>query len=117
MTKENTKEKKEKEKEQEKESGKDQENDKAKEKDKGKATLGENWPSMMDTRNSPRKKRKSSKPTYQVVLHNDDLDTIVDRVCDNMSESITAFKTVQEALEQTIEAQLMELKTLVRNTP
>ena len=108
---------KEKEKEQEKEPTKDQEKDKAKEQDKGKATLGEKRPSTTDTGSSPRKKRKSSKPTYQAVLHDDDLETIVDRVCDNMSESITAFKTAQEALKQTIEVQLTELKTLVSHAP
>ena len=101
-TEENPKE--EKEKESEKEPTKDQEKDKAKEKDKGKATLGEKWPNMTDTRTLPRKKKKISKPTYQVVLNEDDFDTIADKVCDSMSEPITALKTVQEALKQTIEA-------------
>ena len=98
MIEENPKEKeekkKEKEKEQEKEPTKDQENDKAKEKDKGKETLGKKRPSMMDIGNSLTKKRKSSKPTYIAVLHDDDLDTIVEKVCDNMFELITTFKTM-----------------------
>lgn len=51
------------------------------------------------------------------MLHDDDLDTIADRVCDNMSEPITTFKTTQEALKQMIKAQLMELKTLVSHVP
>ena len=71
---------------------------------------------MTDTRTLPRKKKKISKPTYQVVLNEDDFDTIADKVCDSMSEPITALKTVQEALKQTIEAQLTELKTLVSHT-
>ena len=102
--KENEKEKekgkgKEKEKEQEKEPTKDQEKDKAKEQDKGKATLDLNRPSMTDTGSSPWKKRKSSKPTYQAVLHDNDLETILDRVRDNMAKPITIFKTAQEVLK------------------
>ena len=72
---------------------------------------------MTDTRNSSRKKKKSSKPIYQVVLHEDDFNTITDRVCDSMSEPITTFTSVQEALKQMIEAHLTELKTLVIHTP
>ena len=108
---ENTKE--EKEKRQEKDPIKDQEKEKAKQKDKGKVTLGEKKPSMTYTRNLLRKKTKISKPTYQAVLHNDDFDTIADKVCDNMFELITTFKTMQQALKQMIEAELTEMKTLV----
>ena len=60
---------------------------------------------------------KISKPTYQAVLHGDSFDTIIDRVCNSMSELITTFKTVQEALKQKIEAQLTALKTLVSHAP
>ena len=108
---------KEKEKEQDKELAKDQEKDKEKEQDKGMVALGEKRPSTTNTSSSPRKKRKSSKPTYQVVLHDDDPETIVDRVSDNMYEPITTFKTTQEGLKQMIEVQFMELKTLVSHTP
>ena len=51
------------------------------------------------------------------MLHKDDFEIIADRVCDSMSEPITAFKTTQEALKQTIEAQLTKLKTLVSHAP
>lgn len=51
------------------------------------------------------------------MLHEDDFEAIVDRVCDTMSEPITTFKTTQEALKQTIRAQLTELKTLVSHAP
>lgn len=68
---------------------------------------------MTDIGNSPRKKGKSSKPTYQAVLNDDDFNTIADRVCDSMSKPITVFTFAQEVLKQTIEAQLIELKTLV----
>ena len=81
-SKENPKEKKEKEKdkgkEKENESVKDKEE--AKEKDKGKATISEKRPSTTDTGNSLRKKRKSSKPTYHAVLHEDDFESIADKV-------------------------------------
>lgn len=100
-------------KDKEKKAEKDQEKDKAKEKDKGKATLGEKRPSMTDTRSSPRKKERVSKPTYQAVVHDDDFNTNADRVYDSISESITTFTTVQEALKNTIEVQLMKLKSLV----
>jgi hypothetical protein len=52
---------------------------------------------------SPKKKRKSSKPTYQEVLHDDDLETIVDRVYDTISTPITTITLAQEALKKTIE--------------
>ena len=61
----------------------------------------------------PRKKRKSSKPTYQAVLHDDDLETIVDRVYDTISALITTITIAQEALKQTIETHITKLKTLV----
>ena len=47
----------------------------------------------MDIGSSLRKKRKRSKPTYQAVLHDDNLETIVDRVYDTISTSITTIKT------------------------
>ena len=65
----------------------------------------------------PRKKERVAKPTYQEVLHDDDFNTIVDRFCDSMTESITTFTTTQEALKKTIEAQLTELKSLVSHAP
>jgi hypothetical protein len=76
-------------KEREKDPAKDKEE--AKEKDKGKATIGEKRPSMTDIGNLPRKKRRSVKPTYQVVLNEDDFTTIANRVCDSMTKPITAF--------------------------
>ena len=96
---------------------KDQEKDKAKEKYKGKATLDEKQPSTTDTGSSPRKKERLAKPTYQAILHDDDFNTIADRVCDNMSEPITTITTAQEVLKKTIEAQLMELNSLVSHAP
>ena len=72
---------------------------------------------MIDTGNLPRKKRKSFEPTYQAVLHNDDLETIVDKVYDNMVKPITAFKTMKEVLKQMMDVQLMELKILVSHAP
>jgi len=114
---------KEKEKETGKDKGKEQENDlakdkeEAKEKDEGKATISEKQPSMTDIGNLPRKKRKSSRPTYQAVLNEDDFTTIADKVYDSMTEPITTFTSTQEALKQSIEAQLTELKTLVHHAP
>jgi hypothetical protein len=75
---ENPKEKKEK----EKDKGKKKENEpakdkeEAKEKDKGKAPLAEKRPRTTDTRNSSRKKRRSVKPTYHAVLHEDEFEAI-----------------------------------------
>lgn len=89
MTTENPKEEKDKKAEKEKE----QEKELAKDKDKGKMTLSEKRPSTTNTGSSLRKKARVSKPTYQVVLHDDDFNTIVDRVCDSMSEPITTFTT------------------------
>ena len=60
---------------------------------------------------------KSSRPTFQAVLHEDDFESIADRVYDTMSEPITVIKTVQKELKQTIETQLTELRTLVSHTP
>ena len=59
------------------------------------------------------KKVRVSKPTYHVVLHDDDFNTIPDKVYDSISKSITTFTTMQDGLKKTIEAQLMELKSLV----
>ena len=113
--------KKEKEKEKEKGKGKEKEKDKdkgkgqeqkialekdkeeVKEEDKRKATTGEKWQSTTDTGSSPRKKRRSSKPTYHAVLHKDDFESIADKVCDSMSKPITAITTTQEVLKYTIE--------------
>ena len=111
---------KEKEKEKQDEKGTDKERVPEKDKgetDKRKASIGEKFPSTTDTGSSPRKKRKGSKPTYHTILHDDDFENIADRVCDSMSRPITMIKTMQEALEQTIETQLTELKTLVSHTP
>lgn len=65
----------------------------------------------------PRKKGKCSKPTYQAVLHDNVLETIVNRVFDTISALITTITTAQEALKQTIETQIIELKTLVSHAP
>ena len=116
-------EKLEKEKEQEKGKGKEKETEpekekeEVKEKDKGKATTGEKRPSTTDIGSLSRKKRKSSKWTYHAVLHEDDFESIADRVYDTMLELITTITTMQEALKQTIETQLTELKTLVSHAP
>lgn len=110
VTKENSKEDKEKKVE------KDKEKEKAKEKDKGKEIVGEKRSATTELGSSPRKKARVSKPTYQAVLHDDDINIMVDSVCDSMSESITTFTTVQEVLKKTIEAQLTELKSLVSHT-
>lgn len=61
--------------------------------DKGKASIGEKWPSTTDTGSSPRKKRKSSKPTYHIVLCDVDFENITNRVCDSMSKPITSITT------------------------
>ena len=37
---------------------------------------------------------KKCKSAYHVVLHEDDFKSIADRVCDSMSEPITAITTV-----------------------
>ena len=80
-------------------------------------TLGEKRPSMTETGSSPRKKERVAKPTYQVVLHDDDFNTIAAKVCDSVSEPITTFITMQDALKKTIEAQLMKLKSFVSHAP
>ena len=64
-----------------------------------------------------KKKRKSSKETYQAVLNEDNFATITDRVCDSMTKPIRAFTSTQEALKHTIEVQLTELEALVHHTP
>lgn len=96
VTEENPKEDKEKKVE------KDQE--KEKDKDKGKEIVGEKRLATTELESSLRKKARVSKSTYQVVLHNDDFNTITDRVHDSMSKSITTFTTAQEVLKKTIEA-------------
>ena len=101
----------------EKETEPEKDKEEVKENDKGKPRIGEKRPSTTDIGSSPRKKRKSSKPTYHAVLHEDNFESIADRVCDTMSEPITTITTIQEALKHTIEAQLTELKALVRHTP
>ena len=94
-----------KEKEKEKGKGKKKENElakekeKDKEKDKGKAPLNEKWQGTKDIGCSSRKKRKISKPTYHAVLHEDDFESIADRVYDSMLQPITAITTAQEALK------------------
>ena len=50
-------------------------------------------------------------------MHEDDFESIVDRVYDTMSEPITVITTTQEALKQIIETQLMELKMLMSHAP
>ena len=67
--------------------------------DKSKASIGEKRPSTTNTGSSLRNKRKSSKLKYQVVLHDDDFETIVDRVYDTISTPITTITTAQEALK------------------
>lgn len=62
---------------------------------------------------SLRKKARVAKPIYQAVLHDDEFNTIADRVFDSMTESITTFTTTQEALKKTVKAQLTQLKSLV----
>ena len=86
-SKDNPKEQKEKEKDKGKEKQNEPEKDKeeSKEKDKGKATISEKRPSTMDIGNSLRKKRRSVKPTYQVVLNEYYFATIAYRVCDSMT--------------------------------
>lgn len=50
-------------------------------------------------------------------MHENNFNTIADRVCDSMSKLITTFTSAQEALKQMIETQLTELKTLVSHAP
>ena len=85
--------------------------------EKRKISIEEKQPCQTNMGSSPRKKRKSSRPTFQAVLHEDDFESIADRVYDTMSEPITTITTAQEVLKQTIETQLTELKTLVSHAP
>ena len=71
--------------------------------ERSKASIGKKRPSTVDTGSSPRKKRESSKLTLQIVLHEDNIESIEDRVYGTMLESITSITTAQEALKQTIE--------------
>ena len=91
-------------KDKEKNAEKEQEKEKAKEKDKGKATVGDKRPSTTELGSLTRKKTRVVKLTYQAVLHDDDFNTIADRVYDSMTEPITTFTTMQEAMKKTIEA-------------
>ena len=84
---------------------------------KSKTSIGEKQPRTTDTGSSPRKKQKSSRPTFQEVLHEHDFESIADRVYDTMSESITTITTAQEVLKKTIETQFTELKTLMSCAP
>ena len=81
MPEENPKEDREKKEQKEKE----QEKEKAKEKDKGKAAVGEKKLGTIETRSPPRKKSRLTKPTYQAVFHDEDFNTLTNKVCDNMT--------------------------------
>ena len=70
---------------------KEQEKEQAKKKNKGKATVGEKRSGTTKLGCSPRKKTRVAKSTYQVVLHDDDFNTIADRVCDSMTKPITTY--------------------------
>ena len=85
--------------------------------EKRKTFVGEKRPRQTNTGSSPRKKMKSSRPTYQAVLHEDYFESIADKVYNTISELITTITTTQEALKQTIETQLMELRMLVSHAP
>ena len=78
--------------------------------------VGEKRPGTTALGSLLRKKAKATKSTYQVVLHDDDFNTITDRVYDSMTEPITTFKTEQEVMEKAFEGQLTELKCLVSHT-
>jgi hypothetical protein len=94
----------------EKGKGKEQEEEKQKEKEKGKGKenvpktqqekakettlVSKKRPSTTDIGTSPRKKRKTSKPTYYIVLNDNDLENIADRVCNSMSRPITTITTM-----------------------
>jgi hypothetical protein len=101
----------------EKKPEKDQEKEKEKEKDKGKAIVGEKQSGTIELGSSLRKKASVSKLTYQAVLHDNDFNTIADRVRDSMTEPIIALTTAQDAMKKTIEVQLMDLKSLVSHAP
>ena len=88
----------------------------AKEKDKGKAKIGKTRQGTTELGIPPRKKTRDTKLTYQAMLHDDDVNTIADRVCESMIEPITAVTTVQEAMKKAIEVQLTELKSLVSHS-
>ena len=70
---------------------------------KRKTSIGEKQPCTIDTGSSPRKKHKSSRPTFQAILHEDNFESIADRVYGTMSLPITTITTTQEALKRTIE--------------
>ena len=53
--------------------------------EKSKTSVGEKRPHQTDTGSSPRKKMKISRPTFQEVLHEDDFESIADRVYDTIS--------------------------------
>ena len=54
-------------------------------------TVGEKRQGTIELGSPSRKKTRSTKMTYQAVLHDDDVNTIVDRVYDSMSKPITTF--------------------------
>ena len=61
-------------------------------------TVGEKRQGTIELGSLLRKKTRATKLIYQVVLHDDDVNTIVDRVCDSMIEPITTFTTTQEVM-------------------
>ena len=50
-------------------------------------------------------------------MHDDDVNTIVNIVCDSMIEPIIAFTTMHEVMQKAIKVQLTELKSLVSHMP
>ena len=79
--------------------------------------VGEKRQGTTELGSPPRKKTRATKSTYQEVLHDDDVNTIKDKVCDSMTEPITTVRTTQEVMKKAIEAQLIELKSLVSHAP
>ena len=93
----------------EQEKGKEQ----AIENEKGKAKVGEKRQGTTDLGSLQKKKTRATNLIYKAVLHDNGVSTIAGKVYDSMIEPITTFTTVQEVMKKAIEAQLMELKSLV----
>ena len=74
---------------------KEQEKEQAKEKEKGKATVVEKRQGTTELGSLSRKTTRATKPIYQAVLLDDDVNIIVERVYDSMTEPIKTFTTVQ----------------------
>ena len=87
--------------------------------DKGKDKVGfkrKDAAEVPPTAQKKRKKFKSSMPTTETALTEDDYDIIATRLKEDMRDSFQAMQTSQDKLQSMIDKQLLELKALTKKT-